>query len=70
VGGSNGQGGGQAQGGVGTTQSGQAATGADKVPGGTLPNSSYATTGVQANFGSKLTPDSRPISNGHLNITP
>ncbi|PTB24182.1 hypothetical protein C9I56_35435, partial [Paraburkholderia caribensis] len=34
------------------------------------PNSSYATTGVQANFESKLTPGSRPISNGHLNITP
>ena len=34
------------------------------------PNSSYATTGVQANFESKLTAGSRPISNGHLNITP
>ena len=34
------------------------------------PNSSYATTGVQANFESKLTSGSRPISNGHLNITP
>ncbi|GAB3626720.1 hypothetical protein GCM10027419_15690 [Pandoraea terrae] len=34
------------------------------------PNSPYATTGVQANFESKLTPGSRPISNGHLNITP
>ncbi|VVE30543.1 hypothetical protein PMO31116_03586 [Pandoraea morbifera] len=34
------------------------------------PNSSYATTGVQANFEAKLTAGSRPISNGHLNITP
>lgn len=34
------------------------------------PNSSYATTGVPANFEAKLTPGSRPISNGHLNVTP
>jgi filamentous hemagglutinin len=33
------------------------------------PNSTYATTGVQANFEQKLTPGGRPISNGHLDIT-
>ncbi|WP_407345034.1 hypothetical protein [Dickeya ananatis] len=33
------------------------------------PNSTQATTGVQANFEQKLTPGGRPISNGHLDIT-
>ncbi|WP_338328083.1 VENN motif pre-toxin domain-containing protein [Rosenbergiella nectarea] len=33
------------------------------------PNSTYATTGVQANFEQKLIPGGRPISNGHLDIT-
>ena len=33
------------------------------------PNSTQATTGVQANFEQKLTPTGRPISNGHLDIT-
>jgi filamentous hemagglutinin len=32
------------------------------------PNSPYASTGVQANFESKLAPGGRPISNGHLDI--
>lgn len=32
------------------------------------PNSTQATTGVQANFEQKLTPGGRPISNGHLDI--
>jgi len=34
------------------------------------PNSPYATTGIQANFESKMTPTGRPYSNGHLNIAP
>ncbi|MDF7680581.1 hypothetical protein PT300_08240 [Enterobacteriaceae bacterium ESL0689] len=33
------------------------------------PNSTHATTGIQANFEQKLTPGGRPISNGHLDIT-
>lgn len=33
------------------------------------PNSMQAVTGVQANFEQKLTPTTRPISNGHLDIT-
>lgn len=33
------------------------------------PNSTQATTGVQANFEQKLMPGGRPISNGHLDIT-
>ncbi|HEY1846803.1 MAG TPA: hemagglutinin repeat-containing protein [Buttiauxella sp.] len=33
------------------------------------PNSTQATTGVQANFEQKLAPGERPISNGHLDIT-
>ncbi len=32
------------------------------------PNSTQATTGVQANFEQKLIPGGRPISNGHLDI--
>lgn len=38
-------------------------------PPSSKPNSSHATTGVQANFEQKLTPTGRPISNGHLDIT-
>ncbi|MFM0191855.1 DUF6531 domain-containing protein [Paraburkholderia strydomiana] len=34
------------------------------------PNSPYATTGVQANFESKMSPTGRPYANGHLNIAP
>jgi RHS repeat-associated protein len=34
------------------------------------PNSPYATTGVQSNFEQKLAEGGRPISNGHLDITP